>query len=339
MRQQLPNCLAAVALSVVLPFLFAQPASAQNFNRIEGTVWNEYHQPVPDVYVELMNSMEGDLARSRTTGSGRFTFGGLSVGRFKIHVVTSGTNYLDDSQDVEIIGTGVRNSTEVRYVDFYLKLDPKKINVGSGGPPEAVFVQDVPESARKLFKKGVSDIKSEKGMKLVEDAIAAYPDYFDALAAAGKEYVNKGDFAKGVVYLVRAARVNDRSYSVYGSLAYGAYKLNKYPEALEAARLAVSLEPKAINSRLLLARVLRLTGDLQGAESMLVETKKVAADTPQVYYELALVYNRQNRNAEAAAELETYLKLFPNDPERKNVMNLIATLKASSTPTKLVSNE
>jgi Flp pilus assembly protein TadD len=319
-------CLAVVGL--IHPVV-SKGVIAQNANRIEGTVWDQNNQPVADVYVELLNSMEGDLARSRTTGSGRFMFGGLTTGRFALRVITTGTNFLEEAQDVEIVGTGMRGSTEIKYVEFRLKPDPRKITLGSGGPAESVFVQDVSDSARTLYKKGLAEIKTDKGLKLVEDAITAFPDYFDALAAAGKEYVERGDYQKGAVYLVRAAKVNARSYSVYSSLSYAAYKLNKLPEALEAARLSVTIEPKAINTRVLMCRLLRLTGNLKLAESFLLETMKMAPNMPQVYYELALVHNRQNRNAEAAEELAHYLKLAPNDPDRKSVEELIAKLKGS----------
>jgi tetratricopeptide (TPR) repeat protein len=328
----------AVALAFALVLGTAGSASGgvgisvsinRDSNRIEGIVWDPYRKPVADIYVELMNSMEGDLARSRTTGAGRFTFFGLSTGRFRLKVVTSGTNFLEESQDVEILGTGIANSRDTQYVEFYLKLDPRKISLGSGGPPESVFVQDVPDDAKKLFKKGIQNIKTDAGLQLVESAIQAYPEYFDALAAAGKALVDRGQYVKGAGYLIRAIKINDRSYSCYGSIAFAAYKLNKIPEGIKAAEIAVSLESRAVSSRLLLARLYRSDKNYKQAEQVLLETKKIAPDIPMVYYELALVYNREGKNAEAAAELATYLKLSPNDSEKKDVEELIGKLKAT----------
>jgi tetratricopeptide (TPR) repeat protein len=278
--------------------------------------------------------MDGGLGRTRTTGSGRFTFGGLATGRYKVTVITAGTNYLSTSQDVEFIGTSLGRTTEISYVDVRLRFDPRRVQTGSDGPAEAIFVQDVPESARKFFKKGLPDIATDKGLKLVEEAIGAYPDYFDALVAAGREYIRKGEHQTGAVYLVRAVGINQRSYSAYSSLAYAAYKLNKISEALEAARLAFALEPKAIPTRVMLGKLLRLSGELKLAESVLIETKKLSPDTPQAYYELALVYNREKRNSDAADELEQYLKLAPNDPERKAVEELIGKLRQSTSVSK-----
>jgi hypothetical protein len=51
---------------------------------------------------------------------------------------------------------------------------------------------------------------------------------------------------------------------------------------------------------------------------------------PVVYYELALLYNRQDRNEEAAKVLSIYLKLVPDDEKKKEVEDLIAKLKNAS---------
>lgn len=319
--------LAATASPANAKFLSVSQVSSAGFNRIEGIVWDEQRRPIPDLYVELMDAVDGGLSRTRTSGSGRFTFFGLSTGRFRVKVVTAGTNYLEAIQDVEILGTALQNSSETQYVDFYLKVDPRKAAAGSGGPAEAVFVQEVPDDARKLYKKGVSSIKNDAGLQSVEKAIEIFPTYFDALTAAGKEYVDRGQYVKGARYLIQAIDVNKRSYSSFGSLAYAAYKLNKIPEAIKAAVEAVTLEPRAINSRVLLGRLFRMQGNYKTAEDVLVETKKLAPEAPAVYYELALLYNRQDRNAEAAKELATYLKLAPDEQNKKEIEDLIAKLK------------
>jgi len=67
MKRSLISCsAAAVAFAMTLLFLCVGTLRVQNFNRIDGVVWDENNRPVPDVYVELADSMGGDLARSRT---------------------------------------------------------------------------------------------------------------------------------------------------------------------------------------------------------------------------------------------------------------------------------
>jgi Tetratricopeptide repeat len=302
---------------------------APGFNQIEGTVWDTERHPVADLYIELSDAANGDLGRVRSSGSGRFTFFGLSTGRFIVKVLTTGTGYLEDSQDVEILGSAFPNSRETRYVDFILKLDPRKVSVTTGGPPEAIFVQEVPDDAKKLFKKGSKNIDKEPGLKMVEQAIDAFPSYFDALYAAGKESIDHGDFVKGARYLVRATDVNPRSYKSYSLIAYAAYKLNKIPEGILAARSALAIEPNALPTKILLGTLLRVGGQYHEAEEVLVAAKKAAPDSPKVHYELALVFNRENRNSDAASELETYLKLSPNAADKKEITELINKLKGA----------
>jgi tetratricopeptide (TPR) repeat protein len=273
--------------------------------------------------------VNGDLGRTRTNGAGRFTFFGLSTGRFRLKVITAGTNFLEEEQDVEIQGTGGRESRETQFVNFYLKLDPRKADIGPAGPPEAVFIQDVPEAAKKLFKSAQSNKSREEGLKQLETAIEVFPNYFDALLAAGKQYVDAGQYVKGAKFLIRAVEVNTRSYVAYTTLAYAAYKLNKVPEALLAAKSAYALEPKAVNVRLLLARLLRIDKSYKDAESLLLDTQKLAPSLPKIHYELALVYNRQDRNMEAANELAIYIKYVTDPTEKKDIEDLITKLKTN----------
>ncbi|MGI9036769.1 MAG: tetratricopeptide repeat protein, partial [Pyrinomonadaceae bacterium] len=81
---------------------------------------------------------------------------------------------------------------------------------------------------------------------------------------------------------------------------------------------------------LLYGTLLRLNGDYQEAEKVLLKAKSLAKKpNPEISWQLALLYNKLKRNKEAANELETYLKIYPDSPDKKKVEDLIAKLKAS----------
>ncbi|HMJ08763.1 MAG TPA: carboxypeptidase-like regulatory domain-containing protein, partial [Pyrinomonadaceae bacterium] len=137
------------------------PASRAVVNRIDGIVWDPYHRPVPDVYVELQNEMYMSLGRIRTTTTGRFSFTVANQGNYVVRVLTSGTNYLEAAEPVEIVQVAQRSSDSA-YLDIYLKFDKRKMNSGITGITEAVFVQEVPDAAKKLYESGVKDIQSAR---------------------------------------------------------------------------------------------------------------------------------------------------------------------------------
>lgn len=298
--------------------------------RIDGIVWNPQRQPVSDVYVELQNELYSTLARVRTTSSGRFSFTVTRQGNYIIKVLAGGTNYSDHTEAVEIVNI-TRSSSDNVYLDVYLKLDKRKINAGIIGITEAVFVQEVPDEARRLYNSGIKAVgnNDKTGFEKIEEALKIFPNYYDALNSLGREYVERKEYQRSFPYLIRSIEVNQRSYSSFYALGYAAYQLNQLPEALEAARAATIIQPNSINAQLLYGTVLRLNKDYEKAEKTLLQVKNFSKENPvaEVHWQLALVYNKLNRNKEAADELETYLKIRPEASNKKEIKDLIVKLK------------
>lgn len=302
-------------------------------NRIEGIVWDPYRRPVADVYVELQNETYSTLSRLRTTSSGRFSFIVARQGNYYVKVLASGTNYLDAVEPVEIVNV-TQNSSDNVYVDIYLKFDKRKFNSGLPAITEAVFVQEVPEEARKLYKEGLKDIgnNDNKGFDEIEQALKIFPNYYDALTTLGREYVQRKEYQKSLPYLIKAIDVNQRSYAGFYGLAYAAYQLNRLPEASEAARAATVLQPTSVNAQLLYGTILRIDGSYEKAEKVLLQAKTLSKSSPiaEINWQLALLYNKLNRNKEAADELEAYLKVRPDAENKKEIKDLIAKLRKES---------
>jgi tetratricopeptide (TPR) repeat protein len=301
-------------------------------NRIEGMVWDPGRRPVADVYVELQNENYSTVSRTRTDSNGRFSFIGIQSGHYNVKVLTTGTNYLEYTESVELVSV-VRGSSDSVYLDIYLKIDKRKFNSGFNGITEVVFVQEVPEEARRLYKKGLKDINDGvKGFDEIEQALKVFPEYFDALNTVGCEYVARKEYQKSLAYLIRSIDVNQRSFSSFYALAYACYELNHRPEALEAARAATILQPNSVNAQLLYGTLLRLDGSYEKAEKVLLEAKKLSKErsVPEIHWQLALLYNKLGRNKEAADELEEYLKLQPDAPNKKEIQALIAKLRKDS---------
>ena len=193
-------------------------------------------------------------------------------------------------------------------------------------------MQDVPADARKLYEQALDDVKKHQdgGAAKLEEAIKVFPDYYDALSLLGGIYFEQKAFDTAASYYLRAIAINPRSFIVNYNLAFSLYQLRRYPEAVKAAEAAKSLDQSSIAALLLYGSIVRINGDYPNAEVELKKADSLAkGKNADVHMQLALLYNRTNRNQDAVSELKTYLKLEPDSPDRKKIEDLIAKLKSS----------
>jgi tetratricopeptide (TPR) repeat protein len=256
----------------------------------------------------------------------------MGAGHYNIKVYTTGTNFEEQTQSVDVVNV-VQNASDTVYQDVVLRYRKAMGNVGISQPNEAVFVQEVPVEARRLYNSGVKNLAGKdvvKGQQELEQAIEVFPDYYDALNALGCNYVAIKEYQKSFPLLIHAIDINQRSFSSFYSLAYAAYKLNQFPEASEAERASTVLQPNSINAQLLYGTILRINGNFELAMATLLKAEKLSKDAPvaEVHWQLALLYNKLNRNKEAAEQLETYLKIDPDVANKKQVQELIQKLRS-----------
>ncbi|MGH9902079.1 MAG: carboxypeptidase regulatory-like domain-containing protein, partial [Pyrinomonadaceae bacterium] len=320
------------------PSTYAPPVP-QGRNSISGHVFSESRRPLSDVFVELLDDLGVTINRAKTNGSGRYEFPGLREGRFKVRVLPYGTDYAEQTQEVvvsNVSALGGGTGGEMRQVDFYLRLRAD-LNAGPfAGPPGTVFAQEVPEEARKLYEKGVGELRAKKereGFESLKESLDVFPDYFLALDRLGTEYAVRGSanpayFEAARILLTKAVEVNPGSYSSMFGLGFAQYHLGMTGEAVERLRRAVGLYSKSVNGHLWLGIALKKAGKLAEAEEALVRANKVAGGkAADVHWQLAGVYGEQKRYKEAADELELFLKSQPKAQDAERIKQLIAQLR------------
>ena len=312
------------------PNFLSKPIMA--YNKIEGRVYDPSRNPVSNVDVELSNDVGSFVGHTKTDSGGRFTFAGISSGRFSVRVIAFQYNFAEQTQEVEIVNLN-RTSSDTVYVDFYLRYN-KRENAVASTSPDAIFVQEIPKNAKELYESGVKKMSKEpeKALAQIDEAIKIFPAYFDALSFLGKEYINRKNYEKGYPYLLQAIDINPRSSSSYYSLGYAFLQLNQIPAAVEAAKATVTINASCVDCQLLYGTILRTNRNYTEAEKALLKAKSLTKKpNAEVYWQLALLYNKLKRNQEAADELETYLKLQPNSPDREKIEDLIANCEVLNT--------
>jgi tetratricopeptide (TPR) repeat protein len=324
---------AQILISVLIT-LAAQTQQTSS-NSISGHVSNDQHMPLADLRVELLNEVDSVIRTVKTDGSGLFVFRKLSDGTFQVRVQTSNTNYVSQTKRVDLArphGFGAA----FEELEFVLLT---KDSGGRTAKPGVVFVQEVPEAARKQFEKA-SDLlnksdKRQEAFAALQSAIDLFPQYFDALELLGTEQVKDRQYEAAIPALTKALEVNSRAFASSFALGVAQYNVKQIQPAIESFRRAVSINEKSINANLWLGIVLRQTSRPDEAEPYL-KRADVLADSklPDAHWQLALLFNQLKRYKEAADELEMFLKVQPDARDAELIKKLIQRLRQQSVAAK-----
>jgi hypothetical protein len=325
-------------LACLLASVFCLDASAQNRSTISGYVFAPGRAPVAQAAVELRNDVSSVIARVRTDASGHFIFRGVPSGRFVVTVMPLGTDFQEQSQDVEIAGVGVRGQLipDNPQLDFHLKVrkgsEPTGVN-------EVVFAQEVPEEAKRLYKSAILDLdgsRTELGISELKRSIEIFPTYLQALERLGAEQLKQERFADAAKTFSVAVTVNQRSFVSWYGLTYANFALTNWQTVVDAAGKALELERNSVNTLILLGIAQRNLKKYEDAEKSLVRARKLdGLKTPDLYWNLALLYAYNLKKYQDAADaLEQYLKSNPAIPDDTNVKKLIKQLRENRGPSK-----
>jgi tetratricopeptide (TPR) repeat protein len=302
-------------------------AIAQNRSTISGFVFDPERRPVGQIFVELSNDFTV-IGRMRTDGSGRFFFSGLAHGRYSIKALTFGTNFNEQSVEVEIAGTGVRGQAVADNVqrDIYLRV--RKTANSAPFQNAVIFAQEIPKEAEALYKSAVSDLDSNReqvGIEGLVKAISVFPEYFLALQRLGVMRLKEERYKDAVELFKRALAVNDRCFDCLYGIGYAHFTIREFSDAVAACEKATNNKPDSFEAHLLLGKSRRMTKDFANAEKAMKQAAKLSdGASPDVHWNLALLYGKDmNRFEDAAKELELFLKAAPEAPNKEDIKKLI----------------
>ena len=131
--------------------------------------------------------------------------------------------------------------------------------------------------------------------------------------------------------LTKATEVNRQAYPTLYTLSIAQYNLKQVPEAIESMRRAISLNQQSMAANLWLGMLLRQTDKFAEAEAYLKQADHLAASkSPDVHWQLALLFNQLKRYKEAADELELFLKVQPDSKDTELIKKLIKKFRQQS---------
>ena len=314
-------------------FLAVQTATAQN--SISGLIFDADRQPVAKIDVELLDEFERLLRSTKTTASGLYFFQGLGAGIYYIQVRTAGTLFRETKERVQLGQTNrvsASGTTGSEALQLNLTLQFERAGAQTTFSNEVVFAQDVPREAERHFENALRKLKDEKRAEAVaelESALRLFPEYFLALEKIGYEYLAQAAFREAEAAFRKALAVNPKSFSAKSGLGIAEYKLGRQRDAAATLEESIAMNPSSANSFLFLGKIYRELNEFEKALASLKKAKELAKNKlADVHWELALLYfHNLGRPAEAADELELYLRAKPDAANRSQIEKLIRQLR------------
>jgi tetratricopeptide (TPR) repeat protein len=210
--------------------------------------------------------------------------------------------------------------------DIYLK--PRRTSNNAPFQNAVIFAQDIPKEAEDYYKRALEDLDNKRissGVENLEKAVASFPKYFMALQRLGIVRLVQNRFEEAADVFNVATTINDRCFDCWYGLSFASYSVRKLPESVSSGIRATALKPDSFEAHLLLGKSYRLTKDFVKSEASLKQAVKLAqGESADAHWHLALLYGKDLlRYADAAGELEEFLKAAPEAPNKEAINKLI----------------
>lgn len=273
------------------------------------------------LHVESANATGG--ASTVTDQDGMFRFNGLRAGTYEV-VVDGGKDYENTREPVTIdpVGGG-------RIIQVSIALKPK---VDASNPAFA----GVPHAALDLYQKGMAAAQkgSEKDTREAVDfltkALAAYPNFPQALSDLGNQYLKLSQWDKATEAFDTLVKLKPSDSAAHLDLGIAFYNIGgeKLPLAEAQFREAIKLNSPGPSAHYYLGMTLVKTRKYPEAQSELELAVKNGGDNIALAHRyLGGLYQAAHKNKEAADELEKYLKLDPKAKDADRIKQSIADLR------------
>ncbi|MGI8785698.1 MAG: tetratricopeptide repeat protein [Acidobacteriota bacterium] len=318
--QSTPLCAQAVPLG----------QSQQATYTVYGRISLPEGQPAARVVVKVKSSSGFDRDIF-VDDHGRYEIRDLPRGRYFLTV----ENPADPDQYTDPVEADTARATQNRllvHIFLRTKLQPGRQQVkGASTVSVAEATQHIPKSARKAFEDGLKFLSRKEDNRAQESfdrSIELFPDYFQALSERGQYRLNSGRVEEASGDFDSALKINPVYGPALRGIAMARIQQKHYGEAIGPLEQAVKVDSADITAYLLLGMA-QLGLDRREAarqaldQALSIDPKRGA----RAHVHLATLHLRENRPLDAAAALETYLKLVPEAPDAEKLRQLVLQLR------------
>lgn len=325
--------LAACALVLgFAPLLLAQSETGVIHGRVTDT-----RGQAQRVHVQLLAA--GDIpAGDRYAGNeGEYVFETLPSGEYWVVIEAEGFRPVRRPVSLDIrLNANVQVNLILERIEGTAATPSPVVSGSASSHMVDAHKLPTPVNAQALreYNKGRSDERKgnlEGAADHYRKALRIELNYYPALNNLGALYERERRHAQAEEVLNLAILTNPDDGQAYINLGHSLYEEGRYPEASVRLEEGLKRSPNSATGRFFLGSAQLKLGDIAAAEANL---KRASALDPQglpaAHLQLANVYLKTRDLRQAAAELQTYLKANPSDPQAPAIRGLLASVTASN---------
>jgi Tfp pilus assembly protein PilF len=335
----------AVLLSALLAYFVVpiQLSAQQNqLGRIIGNV-RVVKGDFPAHPVLISLEMRGSpIGSAYCDDQGRFGFYSLVANQYRVSVDDDAYEPVSETTEVNPV-TAPMNFVQLMLVPrTNAKKDPLPGRVQGSNPfliDPAAYYSHFPKKTLKEFDKGRdADQKSnhDEAIQHYLKALQYSPDFYPAHNNLGTIYLTRQNFDAAETQFEAALKTNQNDGQAHFNLANVLLLTQHYGDAEREIDEGLQRRPDSAFGKFLQGSVYTHTDHPDLAEKSLQSALQLDPKMSQAYLQLVNLYLQQKRTPEAIAELEAYLKAFPDSPlsskARETLKRLQGDASASAKP-------
>jgi Flp pilus assembly protein TadD len=309
-------------------------SSGEGKHTIQGRVFFPSGQALTGIAVKVRLEGTNTMGASTTTDQdGEFRFNSIAPGTYSV-VVDGGKEFETAREPVNIDPSGT--SSPITTITIHLR--PR---MDASNPAFA----RVPQAALDLYQKGTAAAQkgnSKSAVEFLSKAVAAYPDFPAALTDLGVQYMKLGQMDKAAETLETLVKLKPNDATAHLDLGIALYNQNtalnsekKFDEAARKAEQAVTQLQDALKLNspgptahyYLGMSLIKLKKYDEAQKELELAIANGGENLAQAHRYLGGLYQRAQKNKEAADELEKYLKLDPKAPDADHIKEIIKNLR------------
>jgi tetratricopeptide (TPR) repeat protein len=255
-----------------------------------------------------------------TDVDGGYSFNSLTPGNYT--VVVESTDEYEMARESSPIDRSA--GSPVNIVNFYLR---RKI----GSDPAFA---GIPKGAIDAYSKGMQALEKKDDKKAEEQfdkAVAAYPNFSQALTKLGEIYLRKPDIPKAAEVLQKAVAANPNDFEAHYNYGAALYFKNDAPNAATELRSAITLRESSAMAHMYLGLSLVKLKQYDEARNELDKAVNLpnGDKLAQAHKMLGGLYMNSDPKR-AADELEKFVTLEPKATDAEKIRGTIKELRAKA---------